>query len=280
MKPDKAHEYFSAYYEGNLPEGLKQQFESLLETSPSVAAEYEGFVATVETMAWFGEQPVTPPADLHDLIMRRIDHVAYVEKQKKPSWFGGNLRMAWLGGLGVVAIIAAGFAILRPGGAADVATAGTAVVAEQAPLFTFGIVNGTPTVRVKSYTADTITVLQPETQAVVHTVKLAPNQSIEFPVNQMGESGGSAVIRSEGSARSVAVVLPNGKAPAASAGKGTVLDFAKECASRENLPVFVDVTEMGKMLTWTFASERRADVNFEGYLLRLEVKSTYIRVRD
>ncbi len=281
MKPDKANEYFSAYFEGTLPEGLRPQFEELLENSPAVADEYASFVAGYESLEWLGKQPVAIPADLHETIMRRVDRVAHEKKLVKKSWFGGNLRMAWLGGLGLIAILATGLSLVRPSGNQRLAEAGTGIgVSQSEPAFLFSVVDSQPTVRIKSYQADTISVEDMDSGQQLKQFKVVEGQSVEIPIQREGANQAAIEVRSLQAQKSVVVVLPSQAATGALSGKGSVIQFARDYANRVQRPVFVEVTEPTKMLAWQYASQPGADVNFEGYLLRLEVKSAYVRLRD
>lgn len=114
MNITKARDFYSEYYEGTLDGGLKQAFESALQSDPHIQSEYQEFVATMQRLAELPEQTIEIPFDLHDRISARLDrHVYETTRQTQPSgrfqW-----RYAFLGAVAATAIFAAVIA-LRPG---------------------------------------------------------------------------------------------------------------------------------------------------------------------
>ena len=50
MNHDKAREFFSAYYEGTLESGLRQQLEARFRADAHLKADYAAFVETIEAL--------------------------------------------------------------------------------------------------------------------------------------------------------------------------------------------------------------------------------------
>lgn len=105
MNASKARDFFSAYYEGELSGGIKEAFERSLASDASLKQEYDDFCGTMKIL----EEPevdVEVPFDLHDKIMARLDHQAWEAKQNTSVSLFSRFRLAFVGGLVAVALVA------------------------------------------------------------------------------------------------------------------------------------------------------------------------------
>lgn len=121
MNRDKARDFFSAYADGTLDEGLKASLERSLQNDRELREEYESFRQIWDEL--HGLRFVTPdiPDNLHDRIRFRLeDHVEEVRQRSTPTWLV-YLRNTAVAGLAAAALAFAAIGITQGG---PTATAG------------------------------------------------------------------------------------------------------------------------------------------------------------
>ncbi|MEW5884782.1 MAG: anti-sigma factor, partial [Armatimonadota bacterium] len=83
MNCEKALELFSDYFEGRLNQGLREAVERHLAACPSCQVEYEQFASVVGSISY--PKPPSPPADLGEKIVRRLDRIDWERRSRRPS---------------------------------------------------------------------------------------------------------------------------------------------------------------------------------------------------
>lgn len=249
MNSEKAKEYFSAYCEGTLDKGLRQQLESRLQNDPRLRAELEAFQAMLAGLGVLASEKISVPADLDERIQARLDrHIWEKERAKPAPWFGW-LRSLGIAGLGALAIIGtinginARSNISQAGiGPAEVQTPkdqlsakwdGKSVVLNYQPSGKQSVVvraaDGTELKRVQLDGAAWESELQnPNRFAAVFSVHLANE------------------------AEDAVFVVPGRARTDVASGEGTLLDFCKGVADFYGYPVLVRVKDRMQSVSWSF----------------------------
>lgn len=283
MKPDKATDYFSAYYEGTLPLGLKSQFETLLSTNPSVADQYATFAAALLELDEARNIEIEPPADLHERIMRRVDRAAYEQKEQVRKGFFGQWRLALFGGAAAIAIVAGVVTLTRPDGKSDSTyeanTLGLSVPVRQTEArMEFLPRDGAPMVQVQSPVDDVIRVTVYPGNTVLAEQKISARGTLNFPITNSNPEGAVIGVRQLQGAASLWVALP-GTGKVTLEGNGTLGEFIQHLANRQKSIVVLESKNPEEGLTWKFTGEAATAVETSLDPVAVEVKSTYIRVR-
>lgn len=280
MKPEKAAEYYSAYYENSLPSGLKSQFEDLLSNNPRVASDYADFVASLDSIDFLAEVPVAVPGDLHEKILRRIDRAAYDEKQsKKAGWFG-DWRLTLLGGLAGVAILSGVIAMNRPsaGGTAEASLAG--IAPNRAIDFSISESAGVFTVKAVTAKAEEITVVRQPQGTLERSVMTEPGRPTLLEFTGESLKGETLMIQGKKDKLAVWIAFPSASSSAEPKTAGTLREFASTFATRVQRPVFIQTTDPERSINWRFTGNGITDIEFTENRFSIEVKSAYVRLRD
>lgn len=245
MNSDKAREHFSAYYEGTLDAGLKQQLERVLNANADLNKEYAAFAEVMRSLEVL-QKPVPEPAfDLHERISQRLDlHIHEQKATQKPSWFGW-LKAVGVSAIAVVAIWGAVTQLNRGGSGPTVANTGP-VIRTQPP---FNVSHESDNGVKVSYTSTgskTVTVYN-EDGSVLRT---ATNQNLDMPVNNLNPESAIVSVQVEGSDEVNIIALPGTKPEKITKTEGKLADMAKAMAAHYRAQIVIVTTEPNMMAKW------------------------------
>lgn len=251
MNLAKAREYFSAYHEGTLDRGLKQQFEAHLNGDAQLQAEYRAFERTITQLETLKAEVPEPDFDLHDRISARLDrHALESREHAKPGWF------SWVRGYAVAGLAAFAFIGF--------------FASKQLGAFGAGsLVLGEPSISIVE-TVDGVKVTIPgEASERSLDVELVDGSSLES--TEIGKGGYTQnlanrnetaqllTLKIEGAAHAVKIALPGSKREVNKEGSGTVDQFAMAIADKHGVPVVLEGDGDFGVLTWTLESASPVD---------------------
>ncbi len=250
MNLNKARDFYSAYYEGSLDEGLKQAFERAMSLDAQVGAEYSQFVRIMEELKGMAI-PVEVPSDLHLKIRDRVDaHIQAAEsKSKAASWFFGWKPIAY-GAVATVAIISAVVSISSFGNRSGVSTASVSPIVDTAPRLE--VRDGTLVLSVAAKEANTVSIVDHATGKTVFSQSLI-GQRLESPLTNGAKHATVVNVRFSREFGQMTVGLPGKRIDSSlSSGKGTVEDMVRALAGMYAAPVVLSVPAGDQQVAWKF----------------------------
>lgn len=258
MNANKAREYFSAYFEGDLDAGLKQQFEQTLQNDAEVRSEYELFTQTMQFLADYEEQEIEIPFDLNEQISRKVDSHVWNQKQSEKPGFFAQWRMAIVGGAAALAILAA-VVTINSNGSQEFTPSGL-TPSQNAQVFPLSYSDDQIRLNIKATDAMTITVVDLDTEAVIETLEVKKNTVFDGPLTNEKSEAAALQINFGGSEMDpIVVVLPGAVDSPDLEGEGTAVEFAKAVAQTFRTPVIVRLSEREMLLTWAFDESMTAE---------------------
>jgi hypothetical protein len=248
MNSEKAREFFSAYHEGALEEGLAHSFERKLAADSDLKSEYGKFCETMTLLQGLAQPVPEPKIDLHEKISARLDRAAWEQKQNQRPAFLGWWRSIALGGLATVAILGALTQMpsngpVAKGGAIDFGSPGQ---------LQFTLEDGDVLLTYTSRDNQTVT-FRDGSGKVVKSAHLRSETLQSKLTNGLPESS-LVAIEISGDPIANHVALPGTAPETASEGRGTVLQLAVAAAARYRVPVIVAVPNPGELVQWKFES--------------------------
>lgn len=291
MNAEKAREYFSSYFEGELQGGLKESFERSLNTNAQVQAEYRAFEQTMQGLGSLYADVPEPDFDLHERISQRIDkHFYELDRAPRSSFWSGWRRFA-VAGIAGIAVVGAGISLMNSnngnatsgvipsGGGPKKPQKANAVDATRIELTeTDGkwVFHYTP---VGSETVE----VRDESGMPIQDTNLT-GEKLECPLVNEGSSATSVQISVSSASNPVFVALPGSDTsePEAS-GKGKLIDLAKSAAQFFGRPIMVAVKNGNADVAWKFDSDHpvasiTASIESLGYNVE-ELDSGALRIR-
>jgi hypothetical protein len=249
MNLSKARDFYSAYYEETLDEGLRQAFERAMAQDAQVSAEYRQFVRIMGELKAL-DNPVGVPADLHLKIRERVDaNINALEaKSKTPSWFFGWKPIAY-GAVATVAIIGAVASLSNLTTSSQFGTAGMTSVADSAPRLT--VDDGVLTLRFASSKPNGVTVTDLGTGRQV-TSRTLVDQKLESPIRNSGTEATSVVVQFLQDYDPIMVAVPGTQINGQKSGSGTLFEMARALADRYAAPVVVQAKDSQAKFDWQF----------------------------
>lgn len=250
MNLNKARDFYSAYYEETLDEGLRQAFERAMALDARVGAEYRQFVRIMEQLSEPGT-PIDVPSDLHLKIRNRVDaHIQAAEaKSKSSSWFFGWKPIAY-GAVATIAIISGVVSVSNFGGNAQkVSTAGIASVSDAAPRIE--LKEGVLSLQVAAAKSNTVAITDIATGRQIFSQNLI-SQRLDCPITNSEESARAVQIQFSRDFPRMIVVVPGTKLATSDEGKGTVVDMAIALANMYDTPVVLRIDNPTVLVQWSF----------------------------
>ncbi len=274
MNPNKARDFFSAYHEGLLENGLRQSFERLLRSDATVQAEYEHFVKSMQMLEATAAEAIEVPADLHQRISAKLDRHIYETKAAQKPRFGFSLRPLVLGGIAVLALVAATVALWP---AADqglgLASVGPVVSSKAAPA-RIVLQDGEVHLQFVARGKAKIEVRNALSGEVVRTFALNA-QRLDSPLlNDQPEPVSLQI--DDGANEPIFIALPGTAAPKGSRGEGPVADYARALAQATRQAVLISVKEPNRLVEWSLPidqANRDAAREAESMGLSLDVRA-------
>lgn len=261
MNQEKAREFFSAYYEGNLESGLRQAFEQRLMADATLQADYAAFVETMESLGTLKHEEIEIPIYLSDRIATRIEEAQSRRQVRVPAWSNWFRNLAF-GGLAAAALFGGLVAVLNKGegvSTASVVPSGpTAETASVDQLMFAATPNGVE-IQFKASANSSVIVSSATNGRVLKRFDLKGNALQSVLTNDLE---GTAVFRVlvEGATDDAEVAIPGRNPVVPNAGSGTIREFAAALASFYRVPVVVRVDEDAKPVTWDFQGTDAGDV--------------------
>lgn len=260
MNQDKARDLFSAYHDGSLEPGLRQQFERALSMDAKLKADYAAFSQTMLQLGQLQFEEIEIPIYLSDRIATRLE--AEEQKRKTPvgAW-STWLRSLIYGSLATAAVASAVFAMQTGGGTAEAGIIG------EVPIFPAKKTS-------KSQLPLNLLVFKAENGKVFLEYRTDRNQSVkvsslsgkliqQFSLNRnslmaplSNEFANTALLQvSAGTGDNTAIVaLPGSSRTVAKTGGGTIYDFAAAIATKYGVPLVIRAPQ-GERFSWTLEAE-------------------------
>jgi anti-sigma factor RsiW len=273
MNKDKAREFFSAYYEGNLEPGLRQAFELRLNNDSALQADYSAFVETMGELETLPTEEIEIPLYLSDRIASRLEEERERHAKRTPVW------SLWLRGLAYSGLAAAALAgaFLSFGSRGQVS--GASIVdasADGQPTYSGG--GSTVTLSFRPHDERTVVVSSAVTGRELQRFTVNASSPAHPFENQLA---GTALFQIEisGERGATLLALPGRGSTAGSNGSGTVRDFAVALADRYHVPVLLRSQDDQKRLSWKLeGSDPREAANevLKGQELSIDQRSNGI----
>lgn len=250
MNQEKARDFFSAYYEGSLDRGLRQQFEARLASDANLKSDYAAFAETMEALSCFSDEEIEIPIFLDDRIATRLEAEEARRARRTPAFLGW-LRYGAMTGLAAVAIFASIFAFR---GGSKVATAGLVpdgATAESPDHLQF--IGDQHEVKLR-FTGNEVKMVTVSSATTGHVVKRLATDHLTTETALRNSNPHAAVfsVAAGGEAGEKALVALPGTAHAKQdSGSGSLTVFAAAVADRYGVPVVIRGNTAGEV-TWTF----------------------------
>lgn len=274
MNINKARDFFSAYYEGELGGGIKEAFERSLTTDPALKSEYDEFVELMKML----EEPieeVPAPHDLHEKIMTRLDHGTWQEKQTAKPGFFGNWKLAFVGALALVAIVAGGMNIMNRGSnggydqASLVPTSNN--VAEKVDVVAL---DGKLVLNLEANSGSKYQIRAYGSTDVIEEVSVKGTK-FETEINTNSPATVALEVINDKGDRKLLMVHPGTQSESVLTGEGSIIDCAKAIASTFRTPILIRVSDPEQKISWSF--EKTDDHNIRSTKLAASKLSLSLR---
>lgn len=249
MNLSKARDFYSAYYEKSLDEGLRQAFERAMELDSQVSAEYQQFVRIMDQLKVL-EAPVQVPTDLHLKIRERVDAhiIAQEQKAKVHSWFFGWKPIAY-GAVAAVAIIAGLVSISNQGGGRFSAAGMGGAVKDSSPKL--AMEDGTLTLRFASSKANDVSIKEATTGRAMFGGQVT-GQELVAPIKNSSENAVVVSVRFGSVYDPFLIAVPGSKVAGEGTGLGTPVQMIAVLAQRFSTPVVVQGDVAATAVAWDF----------------------------
>lgn len=221
MTPEKAQELFSEYREGTLDPGLRQALERHFYENPATQEEYRVFVSVYDSLS--NPPEVTPPANLSELINRRLD-LADWERKREPKrqlrWF----RLVTMGAVAAGVILTGYIALDRFGPQTGIAASSVPGIVTRDTSPSVARLNGETRIRFWSDHQTVVTVhtggtrfetLPPSDASLVRSDELKGEYNVPLAINTTSPS--IVWVTVKGLEGTTAIFLPGSHNPSLSA---------------------------------------------------------------
>ncbi len=267
MNASKARDFFSAYYEGELTNGLKEAFERVLVSDAALKLEYDEFCSTMKIL----EEPdvdIEVPFDLHEKIMARLDHQSWETKQNEKVSFWGRWRLATVGGIAAVAIVAGALSLNQP---SNESTSGagmipgmnsTKPVAEKVGA-TF--VNGSLMVQITAKAGSKYSIVKVSDNSVLAELHVRGKTLTQEIINENSAAQAFTVMSGDGEEKML-IVLPGTSQGTQLKGDGTVMELSVAMADAFRTPMIVRAQDREKIIHWDFKAD--SDMSEQSAMLK------------
>lgn len=241
MNAPKAREYFSAYRDGSLDKGLKQALERKFQEDGLLRAEYQAFERALKELEGLKNQPIEVPIDLHERISARLDkHVYETKRSAKPGLVAWWRQLAY-GGVAVVAIVGAVFAVKAVSGgdgsgASFLGNGGKVQRVRPNPVIVESA--GKISVKFDAMPGSKVNLRDGMGGPIVETLDL--DTAVEFELSNSSSNPSETVIEAADGTYLTTVVLPGSVKQDVPTGNGTVLDCAKAISAQFGVAVHIE----------------------------------------
>ncbi len=251
MNAEKAKEYFSAYVEGTLDKGLRQQLDQKLASDANLRMEMEAFRSVITGLDGLRAVPVEIPSDLNDKIQARLDRHIWEKQRAKPAPWTLWFRNAAFAGLGALAIF---------GAINSLASRGEGSKASLAPDIVKSTSNDN---QISARWEDKVVKLsyKPSGQRTV-VVKAADGSVLkkvsldnavwESDLRNSNPNAATFGVQIEGETVESTYVVPGTQRSETMAGSGDLLKFAEAISNVYGVPVLLRAADVTGQVSWTF----------------------------
>jgi hypothetical protein len=247
MNHEKAREYFSAYFEGELENSLKHTFEIQLRNDPVLQADYAAFATTMTEISLMKDEEIEIPIFLSDRIATRIEQEQAKRRTIFPEW------TKWVKGLGLAGLSAAAIvgALLS-----FRSNSGPSLAGIFAPPSAEGLDMSFRAEGRKLYLAfrpsetRTVTISSPISNREVQRFTADANALDRELANPFEGPSILQVTVEKDSAGPTVVVLPGSRTKPAGPGEGTLKDLVGVLASSFREPVIVKNAKLDSHVAW------------------------------
>jgi hypothetical protein len=253
MTHEKARDFFSAYYEGNLEPNLSVSFEQKLKADATLKEDYEAFARAMDSLDVLKFEEISIPEDLHERISARLDRHIYEKKRTAtPSW------NTWLRGLGfagvaAVAIVGAFFALNGRGHGNEASPLGWNPPAKETISYT--VSSEGVTFKFAPVSQKTVVVTNGQGKEVSRsTVGDQANPELNTLLNNPLPTASVFGIQVLGEREITYIAVPGRIRASISKGEGTVVDLARAISDFYRLPVKIQTSVPNERTSWSFSS--------------------------
>ncbi|MGV3618969.1 MAG: anti-sigma factor family protein [Fimbriimonas sp.] len=240
MNQDKAREFFSAYHEGTLESGLRQQLEARLRADAQLNADYAAFVETIEALDGLRFEEIEIPLSLNDRIATRLEQEEAKRRQPVLAWTNWFRGLAF-SGLAAAALVAAFVAIKSEGGpaTAGLIPAPSAAPAIPADRLVFSAEGRSPVVAFRAGGVRTVSITVASSGVEFKQFALVENGSMRTPLNNSHPTPAILRVTATGDAAGATVIVPGTAKQSAKAGSGSVQEMATALSGFYGVPVVI-----------------------------------------
>lgn len=246
MNQEKAREFFSAYYEDTLEQGLRQTLEQRLRADESLRAEYAAFEETMNDLGMLKLEEIEIPTFLSDRIATRLEAVQ--EKARPASWTLW-VRSLGLAGLACAAVFGAVISLRPSSGPGTMNTIGVpSAPSDQLDLKADG---RDVELTYRPSGSKGVTVTHVPTGKVLEKIRL-DGQRLHETLQNPNPAPTSFRIEVEGEKGETLVALPGTKGNKLRKGQGNLQNLAEALADTYRVPVTLSVADPEKAVSWSF----------------------------
>lgn len=245
MNLDRAREFYSAYYEGGLDDGLRQAFQRALTKDQKISDEYSQFVRIMGELKHL-KTDVDLPADLHEKISTRLDAV----ERNNHANRNVDLFFAWkplsYGVAASIAIIATIISVSSNNNSAT-STAGFVFTVEQPPTISFN--EGQTLLQFSSSEKNSVSITRLADSKILAQFPLE-NQLIQSPLRNISKY--AEVIRVSFGQKydSLLIAIPGTSRNMGKTGTGDLSQFVKAVSDRYGISVVIASNESSASVDW------------------------------
>lgn len=251
MTNEKARDFFSAYHEGTLEQGLRVSFEQKLKGEADLRREYDSFVRAMSDLDLMKFEEIAVPEDLHENISARLDRHIFERKRSATPHWSQWLRGLGFAGVGAVAILGAIFALNNNSGGTGPAAAGSISTTDQ---IAFTVAPDGVSVTFAPASVKTIVVTNAGKEVVRKTIGDAAAPKFKTVLSNSLPNSSVFGVQIEGEPTANFIALPGRIRSSINKGEGTVVDMAKAISDFYRMPVSLSTNSPQERSSWLFAS--------------------------
>lgn len=294
MNQEKARDLFSAYLDGSLEPGLRQQFEKALSMDAGLKADYAAFSHTMLQLDQLQFEEIEIPIFLHDRIATRLE-ADEATRKKSGGFFGNWLRGLAFSGLATAAIVGAVVAIKAQSDTANAGIFGSipnlsSDSTTKEPGNLGGPSSTSPSIRkgLKSQLPANLIAFKVNNSQVFLQYRSDRNAQIKISAVQTGklikrfdlnrnalsvplknDFANTALIQVTSSTEETpaVVALPGSSRSVLKTNGGTIYDFAGAIAAKYGVPVVVRAPQ-SQRFSWTLDSDTAREATEKGLIGR------------
>jgi hypothetical protein len=253
MTNEKARDFFSAYYEGNLESNLSVSFEQKLKADGNLKQDYDAFVRAMDSLDALKFEEISIPEDLHERISARLDrHIFETKRTAAPTW-NTWLRGLAFAGIGVIALAGAFFAINSRGDVQGSTAIGWNPPAKER--ISYSISSEGVTFKFAPVSRKTVIVSDGQGKEMRRaTVGDRENPELNTLLSNPLPTASVFGIQVVGEPGITYVAVPGTIKSSINKGEGTVVDLAKAISDFYKMPVRIQTAVPNERTSWSFSS--------------------------